>query len=98
MLVPDVAADCHSCQSEPENRHHPTQLATTGPGTGPEEICSAIPGPWSRLFQRTAIPADTSLFGAEPLVHLDHMMEVETASRAAWSRERNRQLQVVGGC
>src|SRR2546428_4190740 len=76
MLVPDVAADCHSCQSEPENRHHPTQLATTGPGTGPEEICSAIPGPWSRLFQRTAIPADTSLFGAEPLVHLDHMMEV----------------------
>src|SRR2546428_4005245 len=78
MLVPDVAADCHSCQSEPENRHHPTQLATTGPGTGPEEICSAIPGPWSQVPPFSA-DRSTSRYltaGAEPLVHLDHMMEV----------------------
>src|SRR2546426_6647969 len=50
MLVPDVAADCHSCQSEPENRHHP--------------------------IQHTAARGRSLTAGAEPLVHLDHMMEV----------------------
>src|SRR2546426_8536450 len=84
MLVPDVAADRHSCQSEPENRHHPTQLATTGLGTGPEEICSAIPGPWSQVppFSAYRNTSRYLIVRAEPLVHFDY--------RAAFLQPRHR--------
>src|SRR2546426_8349201 len=91
MLVPDVAADRHSCQSEPENRHHPTQLATTGLGTGPEEICSAIPGPWSQVppFSAYRNTSRYLIVRAEPLVHFDY--------RAAFLQPRHRVINDIAG-